>query len=138
MVLTCFNVFLEGDRRSTVTTVIDLKRIKKEQDVAREKKHTLANPGGNARHRDHKLVEKRCRSAVRELVRHGREELAECGILRYSFRVAAAVDHENAQTGEVALSRMICDVLDNTERCTATANTLAVLIGNHGKMRLAR
>ena len=138
MVLTRFNVLLEGDRRRALAAVVDLERIEKEQDVAREQKHTLADPGGNARHCDHKLVEERCRSAVRELVGHGREELAECGILRDALGVAAAVDHENAQTGEVALSRMICYVLDNTERRAATADALAILIGNHGKMGLAR
>ena len=138
MVLASFNVFFEGDSRRSVTAIVYLKRIEEQENVARKQEHTLADSRGNAGHSYHKLIEECCGSAVGKLVRHGRKELAKGGILRYSLGVAAGVYNEYAKPREVTFAGMLRYVFDNAERRAAAAYALAILIGNNGKMRLAR
>ena len=138
VVLARFNVLFEGDSRSTVAAVVYLQGVEQKKHVARKQEHTLAYSGGNARHGNHKFIEKCCGSAVGKLVRNGRKELAESRILRYSLGVAARVYNEYAKPGEIVFARVLRYVFDNAERRATAADSLAVPVGDNGKMRVAR
>ena len=127
------HVFREADHRSARSVPLDLRRIKKQQNVAGKQQHSLRDALRDRPHRRHEFIEQRAASVARKRARHRAEELAERRVLRHAPAVPAAVDHEDPLPGKS--DAILFQQLQRGQRRPAGADPHAALVRDHKELR---
>lgn len=109
--------------------------VEQQEHISGEEQHPLPDPGRNRGHDNEEFVKEGGRTAVREFVGYGAEQLAQGGIGGDTLAVAAGMDDQDAEVIEMAVAAsdffLFVDVTDHRQGSSAGAYTDTSLVRDH-------